>query len=148
MKHKHYDLILAWANGAKIECNNNQGIVDHQNWIQIKNPRWYEYHEYRLMVEPEVMVSITHENYDTRYYPQPIQSIEDAMKLLPEVTSELFYVDIRTVHMCGWISRQDNPLFERDLSQFIKKGILHKNRINAIKHACAVLNLAYDENFN
>lgn len=141
MKHKHYDLILAWANGAEIEIKS----IANPKWVKCLNPTWSDYanqgYEYRIYEPPEIMCSITHADYTTRNYPQPIQSIDDAIKLMPDVASELFYVDIKSVYMCGWISRQDNPSFEHDLTMYIRRGILHKTRKNAIQHTYALLNL-------
>lgn len=143
MKHKHYDLILAWANGAKIEYRDITAGID--DWELSKSPRWYDSREYRIAEEPEVICSITHSDYSVRYYPQPIQSVENVLKLLPEVTSELFYTDVTNVNMFGWISRQDNPDFVRDLKRYVSKGILHKTRDNAVKHTYALLNLEYPD---
>ena len=46
-KHKHYDLIMAWANGAEIEC------FDGQLWVGLENPRWYFDDTYRIKVKPK-----------------------------------------------------------------------------------------------
>ena len=48
MKHKHAELIIAWANGAEIEWQSPLG-----NWISICNPKWDEYTCYRIK-PPEV----------------------------------------------------------------------------------------------
>ena len=42
MKHKHYDLIIAWAGGAQIE----QLFPDL--WKPVDNPQWLEKHQYRI----------------------------------------------------------------------------------------------------
>mgnify|MGYP006299338035 CR=1 FL=1 len=42
-RHKHADLIIAWAEGAEIEVQ-----ISTDTWILIPNPMWYEYKEYRL----------------------------------------------------------------------------------------------------
>jgi len=48
MKHKHYDMILAWANGAKIETRLNGG-----GWSELTNPSWDGKNtEYRIKPEP------------------------------------------------------------------------------------------------
>lgn len=41
MKHKHAELIKAWADGADIEIKTAKG------WSFIKNPSWYHSLEYR-----------------------------------------------------------------------------------------------------
>ena len=43
MKRKHYDLIIAWANGAEIEFKDWYG-----NWRFINNPAWNKQIEYRV----------------------------------------------------------------------------------------------------
>jgi hypothetical protein len=47
MKHKHYDLIVAWADGAKIECKDYDS-----RWYAINNPMWHDHTEYRIKPEP------------------------------------------------------------------------------------------------
>ena len=42
-RHKHYDAIIAYANGAEIEIQDNDG-----NWKFVKNPSWVEEMEYRI----------------------------------------------------------------------------------------------------
>jgi hypothetical protein len=48
MKHKHYDLIVAWANGAKIECKDYD-----RRWYAINNPMWHDHTEYRIKPTPQ-----------------------------------------------------------------------------------------------
>ncbi len=45
MKHKHAELIKAWADGADIE-----GFWSG-NWQECKNPTWWEENEYRIKPE-------------------------------------------------------------------------------------------------
>lgn len=47
MKHKHSDLIKAWADGAEIQYF---GILANR-WITIKNPSWDEDEKYRIKPE-------------------------------------------------------------------------------------------------
>ena len=50
MKHKHYDFIVAWANGAEIEyLDNALGSV----WHQTKEPAWREHYQYRIKPVPK-----------------------------------------------------------------------------------------------
>jgi hypothetical protein len=49
MKHKHYDCIIAWANGAIIEVLN----AEMEEWEFIDQPSWFEDNEYRI--KPEVI---------------------------------------------------------------------------------------------
>jgi len=48
-RHLHADLIIAWANGAKIEYKNRDG-----DWVKTPNPDWYTDIEYRI--KPEAVV--------------------------------------------------------------------------------------------
>jgi hypothetical protein len=51
MKHKHADLIIAWANGAKIQY---RAVPGEGEWCD--EPRhliWEEYAEYRIKPEPK-----------------------------------------------------------------------------------------------
>ena len=48
MKHKHAELIKAWADGAEIEWLN--GLCD---WVYTSYPDWHEHHIYRIKPEPK-----------------------------------------------------------------------------------------------
>lgn len=51
MKHKHADLIHAWADGAQIQCK--QYGYDHR-WADVGYPNWENpYCEYRIKPEPK-----------------------------------------------------------------------------------------------
>lgn len=51
MKHKHAELIHAWADGAVIERLWNDPHYNDQAWLIDKEPSWEEYCEYRIKVE-------------------------------------------------------------------------------------------------
>jgi hypothetical protein len=46
MRHKHADLIIAWAEGAEIERNHHPGV-----WVAVRRPDWDEHSEYRIKPE-------------------------------------------------------------------------------------------------
>jgi hypothetical protein len=49
MKHKHYDMIVAWAEGKQIQFN----ALDN-NWKPVGScPIWVEDYEYRIKPEPK-----------------------------------------------------------------------------------------------
>lgn len=48
MKHKHADLIHAWADGAQIQHHHGE-----DRWDDISTPRWLENHNYRIKPEPK-----------------------------------------------------------------------------------------------
>ena len=43
-RHKHADVIIAWANGAEIEHRNAATSL----WAKARTPGWYEDYEYRV----------------------------------------------------------------------------------------------------
>ena len=47
-KHKHFDLILSFANGSEIEHLNRHGI-----WEYIQYPSWHDDFVYRIKPEPK-----------------------------------------------------------------------------------------------
>ena len=47
MKHKHYDMIVAWANGAEIECG-----YGYEHWIDAPCPSWAKDMFYRIKPTP------------------------------------------------------------------------------------------------
>lgn len=48
MKHKHADLIHAWADGAQIQHHHKF----EDRWDDVPNPRWIDDHNYRIKPEP------------------------------------------------------------------------------------------------
>ena len=54
MKHKHAELIKAWADGAEIETRN---VMRSNSWIQDDYPTWLDHCEYRIKPErkPDVV---------------------------------------------------------------------------------------------
>lgn len=52
--HKHYDLILAWAAGAKIQCK-----TGNNTWVDcFRSPEWDINTEYRIKPEPEKYAAV------------------------------------------------------------------------------------------
>ena len=49
MRHKHADLICAWANGAQIQYYD--AIMCR--WSDNENPKWYEEMKFRIKPEPK-----------------------------------------------------------------------------------------------
>jgi hypothetical protein len=49
MKHKHYEAIVAWAEGASIEMEN----PDAGTWFDVINPGWYAEGTYRAKQAPK-----------------------------------------------------------------------------------------------
>jgi hypothetical protein len=51
MKHKHYDCIVAWAEGKDIQFK----AFSHSEWedVDMKGEEWYEHYTYRIKPEPK-----------------------------------------------------------------------------------------------
>ena len=49
MKHKHAELIKAWADGAEIETR----PYSDAGWFPIEEPHWHSGREYRIKPEPK-----------------------------------------------------------------------------------------------
>ena len=49
MKHKHADLIHAWADGAEIQVRFDTGTI----WVDEKEPSWNILCQYRIKPEPK-----------------------------------------------------------------------------------------------
>ena len=66
MRHKHYDLILAWANGAEIEYFSYYGKC----WYGAELPGWHNDFEYRIKPEPkpDVFLYAHAQNYNGKNY--------------------------------------------------------------------------------
>jgi len=62
MKHKHRDLIVAWANGAKIERR-----ISKVTWIYSECPGWYDDEEYRIKPEPKPKEYYDEDTFDIQY---------------------------------------------------------------------------------
>ena len=46
-KHKHYECIVAWASGKKIQVSHGD------RWVDIAEPSWYHDKAYRIKPEPK-----------------------------------------------------------------------------------------------
>ena len=51
MKHKHYDCIVAWAEGKDIQFK----AFSHSDWedVDMTGEEWYEHYTYRIKPEPK-----------------------------------------------------------------------------------------------
>ena len=77
MKHKHYDLIVAWAGGKAIEYEHKPNI-----WLTVDDPSWSEDSAYRIKQEPKIEVK-----YFARQY-----ALEGIM----------YYVEIKDMDLDKW----------------------------------------------
>jgi len=51
MKHKHYDVIVAWAEGKQIQVK----AFSNSDWddVDMNGEEWYECYQYRIKPEPK-----------------------------------------------------------------------------------------------
>ena len=49
MRHKHADVIKAWAEGAKIQLYQ----IGMDDWVDTPTPLWFEVTQYRVKPEPK-----------------------------------------------------------------------------------------------
>ena len=63
MKHKHYDCIVAWAEGKKIEIKMSTGDWVDVTWF----PQFATEYEYRIKKEPVIEVKYIKLNSDFTY---------------------------------------------------------------------------------
>lgn len=47
-KHKHYDTIIAWANGKQVQVS-----IEGGEWNTTSFPSWAESYQYRIKPEPK-----------------------------------------------------------------------------------------------
>ena len=47
-KHKHYDVIVAYANGSKVQCKSKNSNI----WADTEYPSFFGTHDYRVKPEP------------------------------------------------------------------------------------------------
>jgi hypothetical protein len=52
MKHKHYDMIVAWASGKEIQFK----AFRDSDWddVDMDGEEWYEHYTYRIKPEPQL----------------------------------------------------------------------------------------------
>lgn len=60
-KHKHYDCIVAWAEGKEIEVKWRD-----DKWLYTENPSWVIDYEYRIKKEPVIEVKYFVRDYSLR----------------------------------------------------------------------------------
>lgn len=57
MRHKHADLIIAWANGAQIQRRDSHyGVFTrkhYEDWVDVANPQWNPSALYRIKPSTE-----------------------------------------------------------------------------------------------
>ena len=72
-RHKHADVIIAWANGAEVECRGQPS----RGWLTATNPGWNEEYEYRVKpLAKKYRVALFK---DPGYYTSTVDTQEDAV---------------------------------------------------------------------
>jgi hypothetical protein len=54
MKHKHSELIKAWADGAQIQVYR----IQYNDWVDTRPPAWSDTNDYRVKPEPKLDVIV------------------------------------------------------------------------------------------
>jgi hypothetical protein len=98
MKHKHYDLIMAWADGAEIEYFH----IGCQQWFKETNPLWKENLEYRVKPKEEFLkyrVAL-HKTQNGKFYTSSYEP--ERYKLAENLASfVMWFTDEQTVNVGG-----------------------------------------------
>jgi len=78
MKHKHYDLIIAWANDPSITLQYRAS--NEECWNDTKEPAFVKHWEYRIKPKPPV-VRYMRVSLDQTYFQHEIEADVDNIKL-------------------------------------------------------------------
>lgn len=57
MKHKHCEVIKAWADGAEIQMYHPTNMAGEYRWVDDKTPSWRMSQEYRVKPDPPALGS-------------------------------------------------------------------------------------------
>lgn len=57
-RHKHADVVIAWANGAEIEARSSAD----RKWVVARNPTWWADVEYRVKPGKKYRVALFNDN--------------------------------------------------------------------------------------
>ena len=68
MRHKHADVIIAWANGAQIQLYHHS----RGEWIDTLDPSWLECTKYRIKPEPKPDVVMRYGADRRGIYKEPV----------------------------------------------------------------------------
>lgn len=65
-RHKHYDLIVAWAEGKQIQYY--EDLLS--DWRDIDHPNWFENHQYRIKPEskPDIRARLWSHGMNTNFH--------------------------------------------------------------------------------
>ncbi len=100
MRHKHADLIIAWAEGATIE------YLHEGEWWQTDRPQWHEDMEYRIkpgseVQEPEPVAWMWQsDNYATRFSQRIFELFDEADDMRNRHGGNLYPLSFVTSPQC------------------------------------------------
>lgn len=116
-KHKHAELIKAWADGAEIQrCLVNSSYAVEDDWLDDKEPVWYVNREYRIKPKPPVVLAGIE-------VPKPVK------------VEKGFYA-VAVSPMGHYVSQVGGSLYHQEM--YAKCGLLHDTAEKAQKHADAL----------
>lgn len=117
-RHKHADLIVPWANGARIQLKTKDG------WVDTKTPDWYEDFEYRIAPQATIKIG-------DREVPEPL-------RVAPEEGTTVWGAALTNpaiVFSLAWSNCSANK-------RILARGLLHLTEAAARAHAEALLALS------
>lgn len=116
MKHKHYDLIVAWASGEQIQFFS----PFYEEWQDLLEPIWDDNKEYRI--KPE----ISFVNGCAVVMPETITPKEGTPYYVIDLTDKKLYCQ------CDWEGDENDVLW-------LERGLIFLKKEDAIEYAAALL---------
>ena len=128
-QHKHAELIIAWANGAEIECYCE--TIDE--WEHHKTPVWSEMSIYRVKPkwEKRQEVPLFYERYDC-YIPQKVHDFDTIQQFVEEFETDFDDQNYMIV-------KEDEEVYDYVLNRYESLGTIEMSKECAEK-LCKMLN--------
>ncbi len=95
-KHKHYDMILAWAKGAIIQ---HRCYPHYAEWKDTNGnqPNWHQGYEYRIKPAPDMELTVNlsmNQKYDTVVAQHPVYMVPNVKVTFDGETKKLKKVEL------------------------------------------------------
>ena len=99
-KRKHYDVIMAWANGAEVEYYSpGSGI-----WVNCPHPSFYEYKQYRIKQRTFT---------ERAWYPVTLKT---GLKVVAQYTKGQFVMILPDCGAVCWMDASDIPTVGEEIT--------------------------------
>lgn len=99
-KRKHYDVIIAWANGAEVEVLSEIG----NGWIKANNPQFLERREYRIKQRTFT---------ERAWYPVTLKT---GLKVVAQYTKGTFVMLLPDCGAVCWMDASDIPTVGEEIT--------------------------------